>query len=57
MTTASQSRKAAFSRSIDSEQLFVDGFVQILENIEDHLLDTGLLFEKFFDYRYGNLCR
>lgn len=56
-TTASQSRNAAFSRSIGSELLFVDGFVQILENIEDHLLDTGLLFEKFFDRPDCNLCR
>ena len=46
---ASQSCNAAFSRSIGSEQFFVDGFVQIFENIENHLLYTGLLFEKFFD--------
>ena len=49
MTTASQSCKTVCSRSIGSELLFIDSFVQILENIEDHLLDTGLLFEKFFD--------
>ena len=35
----------------------MDGFVQSLENIEDHLLDTGLCFEKIFDRPNCDFCR
>ena len=54
MTTASAGRRTCRSVSIGPEQSFVDFFVHIFENIEDHLFYTGLLFEKFFDGLHRN---